>query len=311
MKVPMAWQEDDEKWSWGYATDLKPIVNVNTKLHNRLQRNPCDPVKLPDFRMPGRRISHTKCLEYIWDIKDREDKVIRDEECKKYRQSLNNNTEDNQVFHTAGVGGRDTLPGEFPHMGAIGWTSALGSWIFKCGGSLISTKFVLTAGHCSKASDRDTTIADVDPKIVRFADKNILDIDDNGYNKAHLDVNILRVINHPNYKPPKKYNDIALIELQREVSFTSYVQPACLYTGSDKELYAPSTPPTSPLTPSTPPASPLTPSISPAIPLTTSTPRTSPFTPSTPPASPLTTSTPPTSPHTSSTSPAYPLSASP
>ncbi|RVE49088.1 hypothetical protein evm_006209 [Chilo suppressalis] len=137
---------------------------------------------------------------------------------------------------SAAIGGRLTLPGEFPHMGAIGWKSSLGQWVFKCGGSLISSKFVLTAAHCSKASDRDTTIADVDPKIVRLADKNILERDAFGINHAYLDTTILRVISHPDYKPPKKYNDIAIIELRDEVKFSNYVHPACLYTGSDTEL---------------------------------------------------------------------------
>ncbi|CAG9791050.1 unnamed protein product [Diatraea saccharalis] len=169
--------------------------------------DPCvkqPPVQVPDFRVPGRRVSHVSQLR-------------------------KGNTE------SIAVGGRSTLPGEFPHMGAIGWKSVLGSWIFKCGGSLISDRFVLTAGHCSKASARDTTIADVDPKIVRLADKNILDLDEDGFKIEHVDAIILRIFTHPDYKPPKKYNDIAIIELQEKVVFTRFIQPACLYNGSDNE----------------------------------------------------------------------------
>ncbi|RVE47612.1 hypothetical protein evm_007709 [Chilo suppressalis] len=226
-------ETEDDRWIWGYVITDKPNESLRERINTEPQKNPCGPPpEVPDFRAPGRRISHVKCLEYIWDIKEREDSVTRAIECQKYLDSLKNET----VIYGGGIGGRITVPGEFPHMGAIGWKSSLGQWVFKCGGSLISKKYVLTAAHCSKASERDTTIADVDPKIVRLADKNILAVDEEGFNPAHWDKNIVRIINHPDYKPPKKYNDIALIELEPGLYFTSFVQPACLHTGSDDVL---------------------------------------------------------------------------
>ncbi|CAH0399367.1 unnamed protein product [Chilo suppressalis] len=94
---------------------------------------------------------------------------------QKYLISLKNET---YAYGSAGLGGRITEPGEFPHMA----------------------------------------------------------VDEEGFNPGHWDQNIVRIINHPDYKPPKKYNDIALIELEPGLYFTSFVQPACLHTGSDDVL---------------------------------------------------------------------------
>ncbi|CAK1542034.1 unnamed protein product [Leptosia nina] len=164
--------------------------------------NPCNytaPIK-PNFSAPNRRISEVSLL---------------------WRQK-----QPGPSYVPVVIGGRNTETGEFPHMGAIGWRAAVGTWIFKCGSSLISSKFLLTAAHCSRVSSSDASVANPVPEIVRLGDKNIIDV----YSKNVFpqEVRIKRIINHPNFKPPKKYFDVALIELVDEVVFTRFVQPACL-----------------------------------------------------------------------------------
>lgn len=46
------------------------------------------------------------------------------------------------------VGGVKTKAGEFPHMAVLGWSEPNGDVNWACGASLISDRFVLTAGHC-------------------------------------------------------------------------------------------------------------------------------------------------------------------
>ncbi|CAH4021175.1 unnamed protein product [Pieris brassicae] len=202
---------------------LRPSLGQITKKTRAVESvNPCNytaPPK-PDFSAPGRRISEAKCYEYMWEMKKREDDSTRKTNCWKKKHPGRH-----------AIGGRRTSPGEFPHMGAVGWKAAVGTWIFKCGSSLVSSKFLLTAAHCSKVSPRDTSVANVEPEIVRLGDKNIADVFSKGVSPQ--DVKIKRIVKHPNFSAPKKYFDIAIIEVTTEVIFTKLVQPACLWTNHD------------------------------------------------------------------------------
>lgn len=64
-------------------------------------------------------------------------------------------------------------------------------------------------------------------KWVRLGDLDLSTTDDDAMPQ---DFTIIRRISHPDYQPPAKYHDIALLELDRIVSFTLYVSPACLQT---------------------------------------------------------------------------------
>ncbi|XP_050350277.1 serine protease snake-like isoform X2 [Nymphalis io] len=203
-----------------YNLDLLPPFVTSTPASTT--DDPCkyDPPK-PDFRKPGRRISEAKCFEYIWERTNRENKNKKSDECFQiYLSKLQSKP------HFA-IGGRDTSPGEFPHMGAVGWRVVHGTWIFKCGCTLISSKFTLTAAHCTK-SPRDSSLANPIPEIVRLGDKNIIDIP--YHSNKPIDAKILRIYSHPLYAAPKKYYDIALIEIVELREFTRYVQPACLWS---------------------------------------------------------------------------------
>ncbi|XP_050668050.1 serine protease snake-like isoform X2 [Leptidea sinapis] len=186
--------------------------------------SPYDPPK-PNFYRSDRRISETKCFDYIWQLKNRDDKENRLLDCELSRGI----DTDDDTFQT--IGGRITEPGEFPHMGALGWRAVnTGTWIFKCGSTLISENYLITAAHCSRVPSGDTTVANPRPEIVRLGNKNIFGF---SLNERFNDMKIKRIINHPNYMPPKKYFDIAIIEITESVRFTKYIQPACLWSDFD------------------------------------------------------------------------------
>ncbi|XP_017769950.1 PREDICTED: uncharacterized protein LOC108557798 [Nicrophorus vespilloides] len=109
---------------------------------------------------------------------------------------------------------------------SIVWPAALGfkvddKIVWGCGGSLISDKFVLTAAHCIA----NKNLGEV--KQVRLGDLNLaLDTD----NARPEDFQVANVYRHPDYKSPSRYNDIALIKLNRSVDSTIYAHMACLNT---------------------------------------------------------------------------------
>ncbi|XP_045456905.1 serine protease snake-like [Melitaea cinxia] len=135
------------------------------------------------------------------------------------------------------IGGVDSYRGEFPHMVHLGYGKYKTEW--ECGGVLLSEKFVLTAGHCSK----DPRFGPVNKIRIAFLNKSEKVTDVNLYN-------VKQIYKHPEYKSPLVYNDIALLESDRpckelyvcwSMQLGRYAVPACLHDGrpiNDTEVYA-------------------------------------------------------------------------
>lgn len=116
------------------------------------------------------------------------------------------------------VGGQNVSENEFPHMAAIGFRSD-GELGWLCGGSLISEQFVLTAAHC-------THTAWGPPVLVRLGSAHVGNLPEGG--PQPLDIGVQDFIAHPEYAPPARYHDIALVRLVEAVSLSARVRPACL-----------------------------------------------------------------------------------
>lgn len=135
--------------------------------------------------------------------------------------------------HSTGliVGGIEAAPAEFPHMAALGWKNQKGEIEYKCGGSLISDKFVLTAAHCLLPEKLVTIFFNLFLfKIVFFNRPTVVKLGSINVNSGDpsSEFSVKSAIRHEDHHPLKRINDIALIELMQPVKFSTIIRPACL-----------------------------------------------------------------------------------
>ncbi|XP_061496239.1 acrosin-like [Rhineura floridana] len=114
------------------------------------------------------------------------------------------------------IGGTDALPGTWPWLVSIQVPTHEG-YRHTCGGSLISSRWVVTAAHCFLNK--------------RFLDHWKLVLGAAQLSQPSPDVQertIKDLVVHPQYVQRINLNDIALMELSEPVNCTDYIQPACL-----------------------------------------------------------------------------------
>lgn len=109
-------------------------------------------------------------------------------------------------------------PFEISNVVAIGWIQEDDSISFKCGGSIITEKFVLTSAHCQEINGR---FADV----IRVGDRFLNSPQDDDHSQM---IKIKKIILHPHYKPPIQYHDIALVMTETRIFMNEFVSHACI-----------------------------------------------------------------------------------
>ncbi|XP_077295762.1 phenoloxidase-activating enzyme-like isoform X2 [Arctopsyche grandis] len=102
-----------------------------------------------------------------------------------------------------------------------------------CAASLISSKYVLTAAHCVYG----TVYVNVGtPTHIRLGEFDtttnqdcIIVVGDEDCNDEHSSIPIEKIIIHPEYDPSNSHiNDIAIIRMKTEATYTDFIKPICL-----------------------------------------------------------------------------------
>ncbi|XP_039277693.1 venom protease [Nilaparvata lugens] len=147
------------------------------------------------------------------------DETISEKMCKKYTKTLCLGYVPNIVE------GQPVEPKELPFMALIGYGRTTIAW--KCGGSLISKRYVLSAAHCNHNGENATW--------VRLGE---LDWKSNSDDARPKDYQIVAYIDHPQYNPNENYNDITLYRLDKDVEFNLYIRPICINIAPRNETKA-------------------------------------------------------------------------
>lgn len=114
------------------------------------------------------------------------------------------------------IGGATARPGQFPYMvSQHGRVQVGNTWVnrHRCGGSIISNRWVVTAAHCNNNEFSDPTRIYIVVGAHHIADD------------GHIHM-ISRIVPHPAYTTFR--NDIALLQTIRTIQFNNLVRPIAL-----------------------------------------------------------------------------------
>lgn len=117
------------------------------------------------------------------------------------------------------VGGEVSKKGAWPWVALIGYDDELSANPFKCGGTLVTARHVITAAHCLRP----------DLSFVRLGEHDLT----TDTETKHVDIPVVRVEKHPDYNTKNGHSDIAILYLERNVEFTTLILPICMPASSE------------------------------------------------------------------------------
>ncbi|XP_055525728.1 CLIP domain-containing serine protease B9-like isoform X2 [Wyeomyia smithii] len=129
-------------------------------------------------------------------------------------------------------GGENADIDEFPWLALLEFENFRGERKFSCGGSLINSRYVITAAHCVIGEVQHKEGELVSVRLGEYDTTTEIDCIEQDNERIcadpPLDVPIEEKLPHPEYNETTKLNDIALLRLNRDIRYSDFVQPICL-----------------------------------------------------------------------------------
>ena len=150
------------------------------------------------------------------------------------RSAIANSLVEDRAINTCGcapvsstdriVGGKEVNPkGKLPYQ-VMFFPCAPSGQCGLCGGTIVNKKFVITAAHCWDSQMTNLRVIVGEHNV--FCD---------GVNEGGKVINVKKATMHPDYNKKTMDNDIAVLELSEELTFTDKVKPACLPSSATKD----------------------------------------------------------------------------
>ncbi|GMT13189.1 hypothetical protein PFISCL1PPCAC_4486, partial [Pristionchus fissidentatus] len=134
----------------------------------------------------------------------------------------------NPKTSNAVVSGRPVVPNSWPWTVAICYKDWFGNCAYQGAGTIISDRYILTSATAVSSSDTNK------PKQWRV--QTGVNDQTNKSEPTEQVVSVLEIYKHPSFDG--KYNDIALIQLEKPLRFNQFIQPVCL-PANDKGMIEP------------------------------------------------------------------------
>ncbi|XP_053998004.1 CLIP domain-containing serine protease B4-like [Hylaeus anthracinus] len=135
------------------------------------------------------------------------------------------------------IGGERTGVLDFPWMALVAYDTGNGIPEFRCGGTVINKRYVMTAAHCVTSLPRGVRVVGVRLGEHDLDSERDCDRDETGREIVCADppqnIDLESVHTHPGFSVSQMRNDIALLRLNRNADFAPLnVRPICMPLGT-------------------------------------------------------------------------------